>query len=155
MDFIQAMFLAILAATAWIDSKTMEIPDYLPASVLVLALLSAWFCDVPGTVAEFAAGLLAVSLPMFLLATAVPGAFGGGDVKLMAACGALLGWKQIVLAAFLAILGGGCYGIWLLASGKAGRKEHFAFGPFLCAGMVISRFWGEAILGCYFRMMVW
>ena len=34
------------------------------------------------------------------------------------------------------------YGIYLLAAKKAGKKDHFAFGPFLCAGIVIAMLFG-------------
>ncbi len=71
-----------------------------------------------------------VSLPLFLITLAVPGGFGGGDIKLMAACGLFLGWKLCLLSLCFGLLTGGLYGIWLLAAGKKGRKEHFAFGPF-------------------------
>lgn len=148
------LFTVILAAAALIDGRTMEIPDRFPAMILMLALLAAavGMRTAEGSQLPLSSrilGFFAVSLPMLLLTAAVPGAFGGGDIKLTAACGAFLGWKLVVLAAFFAILGGGCYGIWLLAAKKAGRKEHFAFGPFLCAGMVIACFWGEAILEWY------
>ena len=49
---------------------------------------------------------------------------------------------------FFGILGGGVYGMYLLAAKKADKKDHFAFGPFLCAGIVLamlfrlSRCWG-------------
>ena len=36
-------------------------------------------------------GGLAVSLPMYLMTLAVPESFGGGDIKLMAVCGLILG----------------------------------------------------------------
>jgi len=77
------------------------------------------------------------------------GAFGGGDIKLMAAAGLFLGWQNTLLAMFLGILGGGLYGIWLLAAKKADKKDHFAFGPFLCAGIVIAMLLGEPILQWY------
>ena len=50
---------------------------------------------------------------------------------------------------FLGILSGGLYGIWLLAAKRADKKDHFAFGPFLCAGIVIAMLFGEPILQWY------
>ena len=76
-------------------------------------------------------------------------AFGGGDIKLMAAVGLFLGWQNTLLAMFLGILGGGLYGIWLLAAKRADKKDHFAFGQFLCAGIVIAMLFGEPILQWY------
>ena len=39
--------------------------------------------------------------------------------------------------------------LWLLASHKAGRGSHFAFGPFLAAGVVISLLYGDKLLAWY------
>ena len=48
----------------------------------------------------------------------------------------------------LIMLGGG-YGIYLLLTGKKGRKEHFAFGPFLCMGMAVGLLWGQQLIDWY------
>lgn len=154
--WIDMLFFMILAVTAWIDGRTMEIPNIFPAFVLLLAVFSAGIGWMTGSGLPLSArilGFFAVSLPMLLLTVMIPGAFGGGDIKLAAACGAFLGWRLTIVAAFFAVLGGGCYGIWLLAAKKAGRKEHFAFGPFLCAGMAIAYCWGETILGWYLNLL--
>ena len=76
-------------------------------------------------------------------------AFGGGDIKLMAAAGLFLGWQNTLLAMFFGIVFGGMYGIYLLAAKKAGKKDHFAFGPFLCAGIVIAMLFGGPVLEWY------
>ena len=76
-------------------------------------------------------------------------AFGGGDIKLMAAAGLFLGWQNTLLAMFFGIVFGGIYGIYLLAAKKAGKKDHFAFGPFLCAGIVIAMLFGGPVLEWY------
>ena len=94
-------------------------------------------------------GALCVSVPMFLLCLVIDGAFGGGDIKLMAAAGLFLGWQNTLLAMFFGIVFGGMYGIYLLAAKKAGKKDHFAFGPFLCAGIVIAMLFGGPVLEWY------
>ena len=55
----------------------------------------------------------------------------------------------MVYPAFLSVVSGGGYAIWLLASHKAGRGSHFAFGPFLAAGVVISLLYGDKLLAWY------
>ena len=67
----------------------------------------------------------------------------------MAAAGLFLGWQNTLLAMFFGIVFGGMYGIYLLASKKAGKKDHFAFGPFLCAGIVIAMLFGGPVLEWY------
>ena len=94
-------------------------------------------------------GALCVSLPMLVVALVIPGGFGGGDIKLMVVLGAFLGWRHTLLTGFFALFGGGIYAIYLLKKGKAGRKDHFAFGPFLCAAAGFAIFWGDSILNWY------
>ncbi len=148
------LFLGVLTVTAAVDQETMEIPDSLPITVLILSAISV-LLEPEGLLqmplASRIIGFFSASVPMLLLALAIPGAFGGGDIKLMAACGAFLGWKRNLLALFFAVLGGGVWGIWLLLKKKATRTDAFAFGPFLCTGMAISLFWGERLLLWYLK----
>lgn len=149
---IDIAFFCILAAVGWIDQRTMEVPDRLSSAVLLLAVADQLTGGGPALFSSVL-GTCAVSVPMLLMTLAIPGAFGGGDIKLMAACGAFLGWRLALEAFFLAVLGGGVWGCWLLVSGKAGRKDHFAFGPFLCTGAAVSYLWGEELLSWYLSLL--
>ena len=149
--FTAFAFLGMLTVVAFVDIDTMEIPDELVLAIFLIGLIS--IVTMPGTaLVGRLIGMIAVSLPLLLITLVVPGAFGGGDIKLMSACGLLLGWKLNLVALLLAILGGGLYGMYLLACKKKGRKEHFAFGPFLCAGMLIALFWGNQLADGYLRL---
>jgi leader peptidase (prepilin peptidase)/N-methyltransferase len=75
---------------------------------------------------------------MLLLDFLAKDAFGLGDVKLMAAAGFLLGWYGALVAAFIGLVVGGVYGIFLIVVRHKGRKSHFAFGPALCIGICVS-----------------
>lgn len=119
----------VLLSIALIDAETQLIPNRLNAAVAVLAVLN------------------------LLLCLAIPGAFGGGDIKLMAAAGLFLGWQHTLLAMFFGILGGGFYGMYLLAARKADKKDHFAFGPFLCVGIVLALLFGDPVLAWYCRFL--
>lgn len=141
-------FLGVLYAVALIDGDTMEIPNGLVIAAGILGLIACLLFPEPA-LWERAVGVLSVSLPLLLISLAVEGAFGGGDIKLMAACGLFLGWKLNLVALFFALMGGGAYGVYLLAAKKKGRKDHFAFGPFLCAGAALSLFLGERVLSWY------
>jgi leader peptidase (prepilin peptidase)/N-methyltransferase len=144
-------FLFLLTATALIDADTMEIPDGFSIGIALLGGIAFFiFPEIDGKARLI--GAVVVSLPLFLLTLLIPGAFGGGDIKLTAAAGLFLGWKLVLIALMLAILSGGGYGAYLLAKKKLGRKDHFAFGPFLCAGMGISLLWGEALLAWYWSL---
>jgi leader peptidase (prepilin peptidase)/N-methyltransferase len=97
-------------------------------------------------------GLFVLSLPMVLLNLIKPTSFGGGDIKLCAASGFLLGWQNMLVGGFLALLSGGAWGVYLLASKKKGRREHFAFGPFLAAGIYIALLAGERLIAWYLQL---
>lgn len=132
-----AVFCVLLMIIAWTDYKTMRISNRLNAAVFVTGVCAVF--TVPGPdVAERMLGMLVISIPMFLTTVLVPGGFGGGDIKLMAAGGLFLGWKGAVLAAVLAVTAGGIWGIFLLVCRKADRRDAFPFGPCLCGGMLAS-----------------
>lgn len=145
---IAFLFLCVLTVVSFVDMDTMEIPFSLVIAAALMGVLSVLFFPEISFV-ERVIGIFCVSGPLYLLTVAVPGAFGGGDIKLMAACGIFLGWKLNLLALFLGVMGGGIYGFWLLAAKRKKRTDHFAFGPFLCLGMAAALFWGEKILDWY------
>jgi leader peptidase (prepilin peptidase)/N-methyltransferase len=142
---------AVLLAIALIDTDTMEIPDGLVAALIPLAAAAAWAWP-EITLLQRGIGLAAVSLPMLLLALVISGAFGGGDIKLMAVCGFLLGWQLTLLAFFIAVLGGGTVAAVLMARKKKGRGAHIAFGPYLCAGVAAAMLYGGEIVSLYLGM---
>ena len=65
------------------------------------------------------------------------GALGGGDVKLMAVVGLWLG-QEVVLALTTGFILGGVAAVVLLFLRRAGRKDFFAFGPFLIIGTLLG-----------------
>ena len=137
----------ILLSVSLIDAETQTIPDRLNLALAVCGAVSVLLS--PADWLPHVIGALCVSVPMFLLCLVIDGAFGGGDIKLMAAAGLFLGWQNTLLAMFFGIVFGGMYGIYLLAAKKAGKKDHFAFGPFLCAGIVLAMLFGGPILDWY------
>lgn len=144
---------AILLAVALIDYDTMEIPDRLVLALVPFAVCAVWLWPDTAIIGRVI-GFFVISLPMLLLAVFINGAFGGGDIKLMAVCGFLLGWQNSLLAFFIALLiGGGC-AIYLLASGKSKRGAHMAFGPYLCAGAAAALFFGEDIISFYLNSFI-
>lgn len=124
-----------LMVITMIDADTQEIPPQLNVILLLLGIPAIWVLPGP-TIIERVIGLFAISVPMFILM--LFNGFGGGDVKMMFAAGFLLGWKGVIGAFFVGIIVGGAYAIYLLVKKKKGRKEQFAFGPFLAFGVLVS-----------------
>lgn len=65
------------------------------------------------------------------------GALGGGDVKMMAVVGLWLG-QEVILALTTGFILGGVAAVVLLLLRRAGRKDFFAFGPFLIIGTLLG-----------------
>ena len=151
----------VLLAIALTDCRTRLIPDRHVLAVIVLAAASAgltgaadptglaWPAGLAGvghpisrvTFAERGIGLFVVSVPMLLISLAVRGAYGGGDIKLMAAAGLLLGWLRCIAAFLTGSLLAGIYAAALLICRRNKRGGYIAFGPWLCMGILIALVW--------------
>ena len=66
------------------------------------------------------------------------GALGGGDVKMMAALGLWFGVNGIITTACIGFIVGGVAAVVFLLLKIHGRKDFFAFGPFLIIGAVVA-----------------
>lgn len=73
-------------------------------------------------------------------------AMGLGDVYLSAVMGFLLGWKEGLLALYIAFITGAIFGLVLILMKNKKLKSKVAFGPFLVIGTVLMLLWGETIL---------
>lgn len=142
---------AILIAITMIDFDTLTIPNGLVISIIPCAVFMM-LIQKDVTVISRLIGFFSASVPMLLLNQLIPDSFGGGDVKLIAVCGFLLGWKNTLLAMFIAILIGGMYAVYLLASGKSKRGAHIAFGPYICVGVYVAMLYGNEIIALYLGM---
>lgn len=97
-------------------------------------------------------GMLCVSLFLYALYYFSSGkAIGGGDIKLMAVAGLILGWKNIILAFILGcILGSVIHTIRMKMSKK---NNMLAMGPYLSAGVFIAALWGDCFWSWYMSCM--
>ncbi len=77
-------------------------------------------------------------------------AMGFGDVKMMFAVGALLGWRLTFLTIFLGAFSGAIIGVFLLSRQKdKDFQTQIPFGIFLGIGAVLSLLFGEQIIRWY------
>lgn len=142
-------FSALLALSV-IDFRTYEIPVGFNYFILTMGLirvvtdLSNWM--------DYVIGFFAVSVFLFLLIVLSKGrAMGGGDMKLMATCGLLIGWKLIVLAFLLGcILGSVIHVIRMKATGEG---HVLAMGPYLAMGVVLAVLFGNQWIGWYLGIL--
>ena len=97
---------------------------------------------------DYVIGFLSVSVVLAVLYYASKGrAIGGGDVKLMAACGLLLGWKLIIMAFLLGCIFGAV--IHVIRMRVSGEDHVLAMGPYLSMGVFIATLWGNQLLTWY------
>ncbi|MBI4343825.1 MAG: prepilin peptidase [Candidatus Omnitrophica bacterium] len=68
---------------------------------------------------------------------------GGGDIKLLAMAGSVLGWKLVLLTFFLAPMLALIPGLLVLL---LRRSHEIPYGPFLSLGLVIALFAGQDVL---------
>lgn len=159
--FGQIVFLAValmlstcLLALSVIDWKTKEIPDGFALVLLAAGLL--WngylFSIGIGFPVGNLTGFFAGSLPLLLIAILTKGGMGGGDIKLMAVCGLLLGWRKILLALGLAAVLGTIIMLPIHIVQKKERRAEVPFGPFLSAGIFLAMCFGEELLGWYISL---
>lgn len=132
-------FLTVLTAVAVTDWKTQTIPDRFHVLIFLLGILAIrLFPEID--MQSRMLGIIVLSVPMLLLALISPGFFGGGDIKLAAVCGWLLGWRAALFAGVVSVMTGGIFCVAMLVTGRMSRKDHFAFGPFLALGFGMAVF---------------
>ena len=136
---------ALVIITA-IDIEHQIIPDVitLPGIVLGLALGSYTIGYADSLLGFFLGGGL-----FYLLAVLSNGGMGGGDIKYIAAAGALLGWQKVLLVIFIGAFLGSIVGLFQIAIQKKSRKSLIPFGPFLAAGTLITLFYGNPLIRLY------
>jgi len=137
---------SVLLVIGVIDFRTYEIPVSLNVTLAILAVARIllhrqdWLAYVIG-----GASVSGILLLLFLLTKGK--GIGGGDIKLMAAAGLLLGWKLVLLALFLGCFYGSVIHITRM---KLMKESHvLAFAPYLAMGIVTALWVGEPILHWY------
>ena len=160
-----ALFCALMLALAMIDFDHMILPDKITYPGIVLGILlqpllpwarlweGTW-----GAVAGAAFGallgagiLLAVWVGWYLLRKEE--GMGLGDVKMLAAIGAFLGWKGVLVSLFFASLSGAVVGLAFMALGKLDTGSKLPFGVFLALGGLVALFFGEPLVRAYAQLL--
>jgi leader peptidase (prepilin peptidase) / N-methyltransferase len=90
---------------------------------------------------------------LLLIAFISGGGMGGGDIKLFALIGFVLGVKLMLLSFFLATLYGALFGVLSLLARLVKRRQPIPFGPFIAAGTFTAYFWGPALIEFYLRFL--
>ena len=146
---IYCLLTSALIVLSVIDFRTMEIPNGINLFIFLLGAVTVFF-DRENWL-EHLTGMVAVSgfLLVIYLVTAGRG-IGGGDIKLMAGAGFLLGWQSAILAFLLGCILGSVIHVIRM---KVTHAEHIlALGPYLSIGIWLAAMWGQSLTDWYLKM---
>lgn len=139
-----------------IDLEHYLIPDILSLSGILVGIVGAFVNPERDWVDGFAGALLGGG---FLWATAFvyslirkEEGMGGGDIKLMAWIGAVLGWKAIPFVIIGSSLIGSVVGLVVARRAGTGMKTALPFGPFISAAAIAYIFGGHRLAAAYLKL---
>ncbi len=132
-----AGFSAIFVALDWSDLRRRVIPNRIvyPALVLELAAFGDW--PERGFAEALAGGLGALAVAIATRGLS-GGGLGGGDVKMAALMGAVVGYPGVLSAGLWAACAGGVTAAALPATRRAGWGARVPYGPFLALGAIAA-----------------
>ena len=140
---------SVLIVISVIDWRTYEIPFGCNIIIGILGIvrvflnLAHWY--------DYVIGFFAVSGLFLIIYWITKGrGIGGGDIKLMAAAGLLLGWQNILLSLMIGSIAGSVIHLALMKI--QGKDRVLAFGPYLAFGIFISMLYGNDIITWYLGM---
>jgi len=135
-SIVQAvLFFCLMGCAVNTDIKKREIPTAIWSSIALISLIDLKAAHLFGILA---------TLPLLFAAMASPSGIGGGDIKLVAAVGLVIGfWKALIGMAIglsiVIIFHGAVKLIYRSSSNEHGRKA-YPLAPFLALGYVCVYF---------------
>lgn len=147
---LYCLLTSALIVLSVIDLRIYEIPvgiNWFIAGIgliRVLTDMSDW--------TEYVIGFFSVSAFLYLLYILTKGrGIGGGDIKLMAVSGLVLGWKCNVLGFICGCIVGVIIHIFLMI---ITQKDHvMAMGPYLSIGIFLSVLFGDKFIAWYLTLL--
>lgn len=149
-SLLYCLLFSALIVLSVIDFRTYEIPLGINIFILVLGLvrigtdLKYWY--------TYVIGFFSVSVLLAIIYFVTGGnGIGGGDVKLMAVSGLLIGWQLNLLSLALGCILGSIIHLIRMKVSKEGRV--LAMGPYLSMGIAISVLFGNEMIQWYLRLV--
>lgn len=143
---IFALVASALLGLSAVDLACYEIPIEFNIFILLLGLVQTYL-DRENWLSHVL-GFFLVSGIFLVISLVTKGkGMGGGDIKLMATLGLVLGAERILLVMVVgSVLGAVIHSIIM----KVRKKEHMlAFGPYLAAAGIIAMCWGNELIQYY------
>ncbi|WP_157722118.1 prepilin peptidase [Tumebacillus avium] len=143
---VGTLFLVLITLTVT-DLQSMLMPNRVVyPSLAVLFVLRLWIHQEP--LMHYLLGFVAGFAALALLGL-VSNGLGGGDVKVFAMIGLVLGVKGVLFALFFSCLWGTLIGLPLRWSGRIRPRQHIPFGPFILLGSLTAWAYGDAVWRWY------
>jgi len=159
-SIITCVLMSLLIIVGFMDWDTMEINEIILGIIALLAVPSAIFTD-EVSIKSRIIGAIVISVPFFLIGEIsrpiIRKKFGKdfraielGDTLLMAAAGAVLGTRAIIVSTLIGIVAAALGG---LINKAVTKDSKFAFGPFLSIGIAVGSLWGDQIASWYINLL--
>lgn len=147
-----------LVTVTFIDFDHMILPDEFTLSGIIIGLAGALinpdrtFFDAVSGVLVGGGFLWAISAIYFWLRKQE--GMGGGDIKLLAWIGAVLGWTSVPFVILCSSLIGTLVGLLAMAKSKDGLQTAIPFGPYLALGAILFIFGGSDLARAYIELFI-
>ncbi len=135
------IFIFMLITVSFIDLDHMILPDKFTLSGIVIGLLGAALNPerefLPALYGVLAGGGFLWAVAYLYYAFRGREGMGGGDIKLLAWIGAVLGWQAIPITILISSIIGSLVGIVLAIRTKDGMTLAIPFGPYLAGAALV------------------
>ncbi len=135
------VFAWIALALAFIDLDHQILPDVITLPSIGLGLLGAWLGGLTTLVEAVIGALVGAAIPaaVILVYRLLRGeeGMGWGDVKYLAAIGAVIGVNGCLWVLVVGAVLGAVVGLGLIAAGRGGARTALPFGTFLSAAVLL------------------
>ena len=154
---VVALTASVMISVFFIDLEHMIIPDSLQLILLGLGVVAIFF-DPEYVWHSHLIGLLVGFLFFYgIYALFYYGfgkeALGGGDIKLAAVAGLLLGWERLLLGLVLSSVSAAVILVVISRREGAERDREYPFGPFLAVGFLLALYVGAPIINAYLGLL--
>jgi leader peptidase (prepilin peptidase) / N-methyltransferase len=147
-----------LVTVTFIDFDHMILPDVFTLSGIVIGLVGAllnpdrqWWPAFLGVL--IGGGFLWAISAIYFALRKIEG-MGGGDIKLLAWIGAVLGWQAIPFVILTASLSGTLVGVLVMLKSRGNMQTAIPFGPYLALGAFFFIFGGQEIAAKYISFFI-
>ncbi|HEY5625148.1 MAG TPA: A24 family peptidase [Dehalococcoidia bacterium] len=149
---VGGVFASVFLTLTLTDFERRLLPNRIVYPSIVLAIALSWVWPHASTPVMLAGGLAGLALGVGLLVASLPfgkGAFGIGDVKMIALIGFVVGPASLLVGVFVGSIVGGLMAATLIAARLRSRRDYMPHGPYLAMGAVIALFWGPQLWDIY------